>query len=79
MIAVSTANGLHMFDYEAELQHLKTMKLSNVRQICFVEMYIVLVIADSEEDDDGDATIVSYMIDSDEPEGSIKIKEFLGH
>lgn len=31
MIAVSTADGLHMFDYEAELQHVKTLQLRNVR------------------------------------------------
>lgn len=56
MIAVSTEDGLHMFDYEAELQHVKTLKLRNVRQICFVEMYIVLVISE----EDGEATIVCY-------------------
>lgn len=78
MIAVATADGLHLFDYEAELQHVKTFQLRNVRQICFVEMYIVLVVED-EDDSDGEALILCYMIDSDEPEGQIKIKEFLGH
>ena len=27
MIAVSTDNGLHMFDYEADLSHVKTLPL----------------------------------------------------
>jgi len=75
MIAVSTENGFHMFDYEAELQHVKTLPQQNVRQICFVEMYIVLV---CEDEDSGEANLLCYMIDSDEPEGEIKIKQFLG-
>ena len=49
MIAVSTAEGLHMFDYETDLQFVKTLNLRNVRQICFVEMYIVLVCDDTNE------------------------------
>ena len=80
MIAVSTPVGLHMFDYETELQFVKTLNLRNVRQICFVEMYIVLVCDDMNENGPQDeAVLLCYMIDSDEPEGQIKIKEFLGH
>ena len=80
MIAVSTAEGLHMFDYETELQFVKTLNLRNVRQICFVEMYIVLVCDDTDENGPQDeALLLCYMIDSEEPEGQIKIKEFLGH
>jgi len=75
MIAVSTENGFHMFDYEAELQHVKTMQLKNVSQICFVDMYFVLVV---EDEDSGEANLICYMLDSDEPEGEIKIKQFLG-
>ena len=79
MIAVSTSEGLHMFDYESELQHVKTLELRNVRQICFVEMYIVLVLEDLDDSAiDGECRILCYMIDSDEPEGQIKIKEFMG-
>ena len=70
MIAVSTSEGLHMFDYESDLQYVKTINLRNVRQICFVEMYIVLVCEDLDESgSDGEARILCYMIDSDEPEG----------
>jgi hypothetical protein len=75
MIAVSTDTSFHLFDYESELQHVKTMEMPNVVQICFVEMYYILVCAD---EDSGEATLLCYMIDSDEPEGEIKIKEFLG-
>ena len=74
MIAVSTQHGFHMFDYEQELQHVKTLQLQNVSQICFVDMYIVLAL----EDEDGNVNIVCYMIDSDEPEGQIKIQSYLG-
>lgn len=70
MIAVSTPEGLHMFDYESDLQYVKTLNLRNVRQICFVEMYIVLVCEDLDESgSDGEARILCFMIDSDEPEG----------
>jgi hypothetical protein len=31
MIAVSTENGFHLFDYESELEHVKTLQLCNVR------------------------------------------------
>ena len=59
---------------------MKTLNLRNVRQICFVEMYIVLVCDDTDESGPQDeAILLCYMIDSDEPEGQIKIKEFLGH
>ena len=75
MIAVSTENGLHMFDYESDLNHVKTLKLENIQQICFVDMYIVVVTEDEETDE---AVLQCYMIDSDEPEGQIKIKQFLG-
>ena len=58
---------------------MKTLQLRNVRQICFVEMYIVLVVDDADDSgSDGEALLLCYMIDSDEPEGQIKIKEFLG-
>ena len=30
MIAVSTEKGFHMFDYESDLQHVKTLPLENV-------------------------------------------------
>ena len=75
MIALSTEKGFHMFDYEDKLNHVKTMQLENVRQICLVDMYIVLVI---EDEDREEAKLVCYMIDNDEPEGTIEIKEFMG-
>ena len=77
MIAVSTEKGFHMFDYEAELTHVKTLALENVRQICFVDMYIVLVVED-EESDKNEAELLCYMIDNDEPDGTIKIGQFMG-
>ena len=43
-------------------------------------MYIVLVCDDTDESGPQDeAVLLCYMIDSEEPEGQIKIKEFLGH
>lgn len=76
MIAVSSENGFHMFDYESELKHVKSVMLKNVVQMCFVEMYVVVVTEDEENSDD--AILLSYMIDSEEPEGTIKIKQFMG-
>ena len=75
MIAVSTEKGFHMFDYETTLNHVKTLDLENVRQICFVDMYIVLVV---EDEDSEEAELLCYMIDNDEPDGSLIIKEFMG-
>lgn len=66
MIAVSSENGFHMFDYESDLKHVKSVMLKNVVQISFVEMYIVVV---TEDDDSDDVTLLSYMIDGEEPEG----------
>lgn len=75
MIALSTEKGFHMFDYEDGLNHVKTLELENVRQICLVDMYIVLVI---EDEDSEEAELLCYMIDSSEPESSLIIKEFMG-
>ena len=72
MIAVASENGFHMFDYETELKHVKSVMLKNVVQMCFVEMYVVVVTED--EDNSEDAILLSYMIDGEEPEGTIKIK-----
>ncbi len=72
MIAVASENGFHMFDYESELKHVKSVMLKNVVQMCFVEMYVVVVTED--EDNSEDAILLSYMIDGEEPEGTIKIK-----
>ncbi len=76
MIAVASENGFHMFDYESELKHVKSVMLKNVVQMCFVEMYVVVVTED--EDNSEDAILLSYMIDGEEPEGTIKIKQFRG-
>jgi len=76
MIAVSSASGFHMFDYESELKHVKSVQLKNVVHMCFVEMYIVVVTEDDENPDD--VELLSYMLDSEEPEGQIKIKQFRG-
>lgn len=38
-------------------------------------MYIVLVI---EDEDSEEAELLCYMLDNDEPDGSIIIKEFMG-
>ena len=38
-------------------------------------MYIVLV---TEDEDSDEAVLLCYMIDSDEPEGQIKMKQFMG-
>jgi len=76
MIAVSSASGFHMFDYESELKHAKSVQLKNVVHMCFVEMYIVVVTEDDENPDD--VELLSYMLDSEEPEGQIKIKQFRG-
>ena len=40
-------------------------------------MYIVLVVVEDEGQAD-EATLLCYMIDSDEAEGQIKIKQFMG-
>ena len=62
-IAVATENGYHMFDYETELKHMKTLPLKNVQQICFVDEYSVLVIEDEVSDE---AVLVCYEMFSDE-------------
>ena len=74
-IALSTENGYHMFDYESELKHLKSVPLSNVNQICFIDEYIIVVTEDDESDD---AILSCYEMFSDELQGQIKIKQFLG-
>jgi len=74
-IAVSTENGFHMFDCESELKHMKTVPLKNVTQICFVDEYSVLV---TEDEDSGEAVLTCYDMFSDELQGEIKIKQFLG-
>ena len=40
-------------------------------------MYIVLVVCEDEGSAE-EATLLCYMIDSDEAEGEIKIKQFMG-
>ena len=75
IIAVSTENGYHLFDYESELKHIKTTALRNVTQICFIDNYSVLVIEDEHSDD---AILTCYEMFSDELEGQIKIKQFMG-
>lgn len=74
-IAISTENGYHMFDYESELKHMRTVALKNVTQICFIDEYSVLVTEDEESDD---AILSCYEMFSDELQGQIKIKQFLG-
>lgn len=75
MIAISSEHGVHLFDYEHELQHVKSLNVSNVVQICFIDMYIVTVM---EDEDSGEAVLQCFMIDNEEPEAEIKIKQFLG-
>ena len=76
MIAVSTSSSFHMFDCEkAEIEHFKALPLQNVQQICFVDQYFVVM---TEDEDSSEACLYCYQLEDEEPEGQIKIKEFLG-
>lgn len=75
-IAVATENGYHIFDYETELKHMKSLPIGNVQQICFVDEYSVLVCEDEVSEE---AVLLCYEIFSDELQGQIKIKQFLGN
>ena len=75
MIAVSTAKGVHLFDYEDEMSHVTTLNVRNVSYLTFIDVYIVMLI---ESEDGADATLLCYQIDGEEPEGSITIKQFMG-
>jgi len=75
MIAVSTAKGVHLFDYEEGMQHVTTLNVRNVSYLTFIDVYIVMLV---ESEDSSEATLLCYQIDGEEPEGSITIKQFLG-
>ncbi len=50
-IAVATENYVHLFDYEADLTLVTKLKVANVKQVTFCEVYVILVI--ETEDLDG--------------------------
>jgi len=75
MIAVSTATGVHLFDYEDDITHVTTIKVNNVSYLTFIDVYIVMLI---ESEDATEAKLLCYQIDGEEPEGEITIKQFLG-
>ena len=75
MIAVSTESGVHFFDYESDIALVKTIPIANVTQVTFIDLYAVLV---QESEDATEATLYSYQIGADEPEGRISIRQFMG-
>lgn len=75
MMAVSTGEAVHLFDYESDLTHLAKIEAAGVSYICFVDVFIVL---QSQSADEEQCLLTCYQIDSPEPEGSIAIKQFLG-
>ena len=75
MMAISTSNSVCLFDYENELSHVTTIPASEVKYITFVDVYIVML---SESEDGSECTLACYQIDSEQPEASITIKQFMG-
>ena len=76
MLAISTEQSVFFFTYEeGELMFLKVLDLPRVCQVCFIELYVVLV---QESEDATEATILAYQLDGDEPDGQISIRQFMG-
>ena len=75
MIAVSSEKGVHFFDYEGNLDLVKTLEVPNVVQVLFIDFYFILV---QESEDATEAKLVAYQIDGEESEGEITLKQFMG-
>lgn len=76
MIAISTESAVHIVDYESStMKFVRKIEHKNVKHICFVETYIVLVLADEDSDD---AVLICYELVENEPLGQIKIKQYMG-
>eukprot|EP00352_Strombidinopsis_acuminata_P004777 CAMPEP_0176364654 /NCGR_PEP_ID=MMETSP0126-20121128/19931_1 /TAXON_ID=141414 ORGANISM="Strombidinopsis acuminatum, Strain SPMC142" /NCGR_SAMPLE_ID=MMETSP0126 /ASSEMBLY_ACC=CAM_ASM_000229 /LENGTH=316 /DNA_ID=CAMNT_0017721361 /DNA_START=2196 /DNA_END=3146 /DNA_ORIENTATION=+ len=73
-IAVATENYVHLFDYEADLTLVTKLKVSNVKQVTFCEVYVILVI----ETEDLDGKIDCYALDEEHPVGTLTVKSFEG-
>ena len=57
MIAVSTSNGVHLFDYEEDMSHVTTLPVRNVSYLTFIDVYIVMLV---ESEDSSEATLLCY-------------------
>ena len=44
MIAISTSKGVHLFDYEEDMSHVTTIKVSDVSYLTFIDVYIVMLV-----------------------------------
>jgi hypothetical protein len=75
MIGVSSQKNVLLFDYENDLSFELNIPIANAFFLTFVEVYVI-VAAENQETEETE--ILCFELGSEEPEGRIAIKQFLG-